>query len=228
MLQCRWSWKYVNTERGPMQKVALLYARFHLHVVSRTQSVYRDRDNQCCLGLEAGAMMYRQAWGISWRLVTVTSVVPQQEKEKRKTNSSSNDHLTKLLYFIDQSTGLDIYDALREKAAGSSVWHTMMVDWPWVWPHKHKGVMCLQLHPSHSQNVVPVWGTELSFDHMQTVQPLHASIWIPVWEESPRVVKKICVTDKETLESKGILEISRNSLASRLLAFTLNGNHISL
>lgn len=47
---------------------------------------------------------------------------------KKKTNSSSNDHLAKFLYFIDQSTGLDIYDALREKAAGSSVWHTMMVD----------------------------------------------------------------------------------------------------
>lgn len=36
-----------------------------------------------------------------------------------------------------------------------------------------------------------------------------------------RVVKKMCVTDKETLESKGILEISHNSLASHLLFFHL-------
>lgn len=106
MLQSRW-----NTERGH-----IIVCVTPLYGVFRVQSVYRVRHNLYCLELEVGAMMHKQAWGISLRWgKNGTDVELQLYPSKRERKQLLKLPLKQIMYFIDQTTGLDIYDTLSRR-----------------------------------------------------------------------------------------------------------------
>ena len=75
-----------------------------------------------------------------WRLPLYFSCTSIREG---KNNSSSNDHITKFLYSIDKNYRLRHLWCIERRGFWEFQVAHRMVNWPWVWPHKHRSWLVL-------------------------------------------------------------------------------------